>query len=103
MKLERGGHAGKGVLIGRLEADARRPPEAVLGLFHVAVEVAEVDDARRVALVEAHPPPQCVLGYPRCTHLAMVSRWARGPSCRVLHAGLQISVQPGVSLPPVTH
>ena len=53
--VERGGHTRKAnVGATRGDADAGRPPQRVLRLFHVAEVVAEMDDARGVDFVEHH-------------------------------------------------
>src|SRR3954467_11894862 len=72
MKFERGGHPWKCILRRRLEADTGRPPQAVLRFLHVAIKVAEVNDASLVHFVEVDAPAEGVLRYARCTHLPMV-------------------------------
>src|SRR4051812_19691106 len=52
VEIERRRHSRKGKLPGGLEADASRAPEAILGLLHVPVVVAEMHDAGLVGFVE---------------------------------------------------
>src|SRR5215213_1422692 len=61
MKLERSGDSGKAILQRRLEADTCGTPQPVLGLLHVSVKVAEVDDARLVHFVEVDPAVKGIL------------------------------------------
>jgi hypothetical protein len=62
MENERRGDSGPSDVVGGLVGDAHagRAPQGVFGLFHVPVEVAEVDDARSVGLVEVYAPKEPV-------------------------------------------